>query len=163
MSFRNRAKSSFLDKFPTSSLDNSTDEIAKKCKINFSYFCKSQDAGQDFKDWTNDQLIKLLDKMVQYTAKPLIHWEREPVGKGKGHVLEIYSNFPKKSDFIYPKHVPHQALWGRFRLESSVRLIGFTIPEGLNRSEQHTSGYYFCSNTFYVVFLDKNHVFYKNK
>ena len=163
MTFTNNRKSGFLSNFPSSSIDSDSDQLAKKSKLNFSYFCKSQLAGQDFKDWTHEQLIKLLDKSIQYTSQPLIHWERTPIGKGKGHVLEMYGTFPKKSDFIHPKYVPHQANWGRFRLESSVRLVGFTIPESYNSQEQNNSGYFFCSNTFYVVFLDKDHVFYKTK
>lgn len=161
MSYGNSRKSSFLSKFPTASLDGNSDRLAKKCKFNFSYFVRDQEAGQDFKDWTNDQLLKLLEKLVNYSSEPLIHWEREKIGKGKGHVLEVYGTFPKNSDFTPPKHIPHQAQWARFRMENSTRLIGFTIPDEYNRKEQNLSGYYFCTNTFYVVFLDKHHKFYK--
>lgn len=163
MSFKNKTKSAFLASFPTVSIENNNDKIARKCKFNFSYFVKDQDAGQDFCDWTNPQLIKLLDKLVFYSTESLEHWTKQPIGKKSGHILEIYDSFPKRSDFSHPKHIPHQACWARFRLESSVRLIGFTIPSEYNRLEQNSSGYYFCSNTFYVVFLDQNHKFYKTK
>ncbi len=161
MSFQNSRKEKFLESIPTACIENKKDRLASKCKFNFSYFCKDQKAGQNFSDWTNKQLIKLLEKLVIYTCEPLNHWAKMPVGKKSGHVLEVYGAFPKKSDFTFPKNVPHQAKWARFRLESSVRLVGFIIPEDFNRVEQNGSGYYFCSNTFYVVFLDKNHVFYK--
>jgi hypothetical protein len=87
MTFINNRKSGFLSKFPTATIDSKSDKLAKRCKLNFSYFCKSQNSGQDFKDWSYEQLIKLLDKFIQYTCEPLIHWEREPIGKGKGHVF----------------------------------------------------------------------------
>ncbi|EGR2529388.1 TPA: hypothetical protein ACGF8L_002563 [Vibrio cholerae] len=163
MSFGNRRKTDFLDKFPSASIDSDNDKLASKCKFNFSYFVKDQEAGQDFRDWTNEQLVKLMEKLVFYSNETLEHWERKPIGKKKGHILEVYDTFPKKSDFTHPKHVPHQVKWARFRLESSVRLVGFVIPDEYNQKKQDSSGYHFCSNTFYVVFLDKDHKFYKTK
>ncbi len=163
MTFSNSRKKGFLDKVPKVSIDSKTNKIAEKCKFNFSFFCWDQEAGQDFKDWTNEQLLKLIGKLITYSNEPLLHWQREKIGKGSGHVLEVYGSFPRISDFEHPKHVPHQALWGRFRLENSVRLVGFTIPSEYNCTEQNNSGHLFCTNTFYVVFLDKNHVFYKTK
>jgi len=77
------------------------------------------------------------------------------IGKGKQHVLEKYGAFSRISAFSHPKHVPHQASWARFRLESSVRLIGFMIPEDYSSK--------FDRNTFYIVFLDKNHTFYNKR
>lgn len=161
MSFKNHRKQSFLDRFPTASLDSSDDKIASLCKFNFSYFTHDQPAGQNFSDWTEVQLHKLLDKLVNYSKKSLVQWEKETIGQGKNHVLEVYGSFPKKSDFTQPKHIPHQAKWARFRLEGSVRLIGFVIPDDFNKKEQNKSSYNFCSNTFYIVFLDKDHNFYK--
>lgn len=161
MSFANSKKNKFLQNIPTASIELQSDSIAKRAKFNLSYFDNSQDAGQDFSDWTHEQVLKLLQKLQAYSKETLTHWTKCPIGKGKGHVLEIYGDFPNKSDFSHPKHIPHQAMWGRFRLENSVRLIGFTIPDCYNQKEQNNSGFNFCSNTFYVVFLDKNHKFYK--
>ena len=162
MSFNNSRKDAFLTRFPTASIDSKTDKLASKCKFNFGYFTNSQRAGQDFKDWSNEQLLKLLDKLVSYSKESLSHWENQPIGKGSGHVLEVYGKFPTNSDFEHPKHVPHQACWGRFRLESSVRLAGFIIPKDYDNKQQNSSSFKFCSNTFYVVFLDKDHKFYKS-
>lgn len=160
MSFGNSKKSKFIQSFPTASIELKSDTLAKKAKFNLAYFDNSQDAGQDFPDWTFEQVLKLLEKLQGYSKDTLDHWTKCPIGKGKGHVLEIYGAFPKKSEFTHPKHVPHQAIWGRFRLERSVRLIGFTIPENYNQKEQNNTGYTSCSNTFYIVFLDKDHKFY---
>jgi hypothetical protein len=110
------------------------------------------------------QLAKLLGKLKDYSAEPLKHWMAQPVGKS-GTVLAIYGGFPSRSDFTNPKHVPHQAQWGRFRLEHSVRLVGFVLPANYRDTKhpKHLCGETFDCNTFYVVFLDANHVFYKSE
>jgi hypothetical protein len=72
-------------------------------------------------------------------------------------------DLPSKSAFKFPKNVPHQAQWARFRLENKVRLIGFVVP-GKYKDKRHAkTKKRFDGNTFYVVFPDKNHLFYKMK
>ncbi|HCY64116.1 MAG TPA: hypothetical protein DHV59_15100 [Oxalobacteraceae bacterium] len=154
----NSRKIGFLASIPQASIDLDSDTLAQRCKFNFSYFCK-QPAGQSFDQWDAGQLVKLLDKLKEYSVMPLSHWQNQRVGKS-GTVLAIYGAFPKKSDFEHPKHVPHQAQWGRFRLEQSVRLIGFTLPQEFHE-KMHNCGSRFDCNTFYVVFLDAHHCFYK--
>ncbi|TVO35091.1 hypothetical protein [Vibrio algivorus] len=152
----NRKANSFLNSIPQVDIENSN--IEHKMKFNFSYFCHDQTVAQNFPDWTEGQLHKLLDKLVQYSKEKLDYWEHEQIGRGnsKGRrqtVLEVYGDFPSHSEFIHPRHVPIDACWARFRLENSVRLIGFVIPEiGSNDI--------YDKNTFYVVFLDKDHKFY---
>jgi len=161
--FKNNKKDQFLRSFPDASLELDSDRLTERCKFNFSYMDFSQNAGQKFEDWTKDQLTKLLNKLFEYSKEKLGYWQAKPIGKGSNKVLEVYGKFPLNSDFIHPKHVPHQALWARFRLESSVRLIGFIVPQEYeNKKHQMTKQYYDC-NTFYVVFLDENHRFYITK
>jgi hypothetical protein len=157
--FENKRKGRFLETIPLASIEVHDDTLTKRCKFNFSYFLK-QAAGQSFDEWDHGQLIKLLCKLKDYSVESLNHWKKQPIGKKSGHVLEIYGGFPKTSDFILPKHVPHQAEWGRFRLESAVRLVGFVVPSSY-ANKLHSCGERFDCNTFYVVFLDMNHVFYK--
>ena len=78
-------------------------------------------------------------------------------------VLEIYGSFPKNSDFKHPKHVPHDGLWARFRLDNMTRLIGFMIPQDVDGKFDKDEGYRFDVNTFYVVFYDPGHCFYKTE
>lgn len=124
----------------------------------------SQTAGQNFQDWEGaNQLAKLLDKLKNYCGNSLKYWQHQRIGKQNNTVLEIYGSFPPKSDFVCPKHVPHDVLWARFRLEWDARLIGFVIPsEHHGKIHKGTSEGFDC-NTFYVVFLDKNHKFWKNE
>jgi len=74
--------------------------------------------------------------------------------------LEVYNQFPSKSDFSHPQFVPHEAMWARFRLEGSTRLIGFMIPAEYDGTAHQKTKMLFDSNVFYVVFLDKDHRFY---
>ncbi len=129
-------------------------------KFNFSYFDPNQDAGQNFREWNHKQLYELLEKIKEYTTKPLDYWRSQRAGKSGLKVLAIYGKFPPKSDFTHPKHIPHQAQWGRFRLGSKLRLVGFTIPTELHKSLHKKTGEFFDKNIFYVVFLDRDHRFY---
>lgn len=161
--FKNSRQKAFLDSIPVESLDNSTQDIGDRCKFNFSYFDNSQDAGQDFKDWTNEQIVKMLEKLKEYSKKSLHQLTLMKIGSGKQHVLEVYGSFPRKSDFTHPKHIPHQVSWARFRLEKTVRLIGFVIPKEYIGKAVGKSKKVLDDNTFYVVFLDRDHRFYKSK
>lgn len=159
--FENSKKTGFLNRIPTSSIESESDRISQRCKFNFSYFC-TQPAGQSFDDWTELQVRNLLDKFTHYSKESLKHWEKQSIGKS-GSVLAIYGAFPAKSDFSHPPHVPHEVLWGRFRLDHSMRLVGFVIPEKFDGKTQAGSGKAFDSNTFYIVFLDRDHRFWKGK
>ena len=157
---RNRNKTRFIDSRPQDDVESS--DIAQRCKFNFSYFTDDQDVAQSFSDWNAEggvcALDEVLSKIKDYTREPLSYWKNERVGAGGLRVFDVYGDFPKKSEFEHPKHVPHDVKWARFRLAAKVRLIGFVVPEEYNfqQSNKHS----FCSNTFYVVFLDKDHEFY---
>jgi len=63
--------------------------------------------------------------------------------------IKIYGNFPAKdkTDFVVPGHIDKHAVWG------VIEGLG-----GLPRVAGYLSG-----NTFYVVFLDSNHKFWKSE
>lgn len=156
--FSNSKTAHFLSSIPVCSFDDPANELTQKCKFNFAYFTV-QDAGQNFCDWTKDQLENLLSQLKDYSEQSLSYWRTQPVRGGPTR-LSIYEKFPAKSDFTHPKHVPHQAHWGRFRLSSAVRLVGFVVPsEYQNKAHDRTKVVFDC-NTFYVVFLDANHRFF---
>jgi len=159
--FENSRKDQFLKSIPTASIDNADCPLTKRCKFNFAYF-DVQPASQAFGDWDAGQLAGLLGKLRDFSREPLSHWLTMPVGKS-GTVLSIYGQFPKKSEMTYPKHVPHQALWGRFRLDWSGRLCGFVVPNSVDGLEHASTKFRFDANTFYAVFLDRDHRFYKSE
>jgi hypothetical protein len=161
--YTNSRKDNFLSKVIVSSFESSTDPINQKCKFNFSYIDFSQPAGQSFSDLSKSDLEKLLNKLLEFSKSSLKYWQNQRVGGGGLKVLEVYDKFPQKSEFSHPPHVPHQALWARFRLEAKSRLIGFVIPNEYRDQNQIGAEFQFDCNTFYVVFLDANHVFYKTE
>ncbi len=130
-------------------------EVKGKLSFSFKYFDGSQAAGQDFKDWSCEQKTKLLEKLRDYSRESKQYWCNQRVGSGGLKILAIYGEFPRNSDFTKPLHVPDNVKWSRFRLESAVRLIGFFIDE----EEAASKG--LSTDIFYVVFLDKDHRFYK--
>lgn len=168
--FRNSKKKEFLEKIPDTDIENS--EIEKKCKFNFSYFDPSQLAGQPFSDWSTTThgdhtlLLELMEKIKHYTKEPLTYWASQRAGAGSLKIFECYKTFPKNSDFTHPKHVPHDVHWARFRLGNIIRLVGFILPPDEKENKgfiQLRNGHAYDTNTFYVVFLDKNHKFYKTE
>jgi len=165
--FKNTKKANFLNTLPQSDIE--TSDIATRCKFNFSYFDASQEAGQDFCDWDSpsglNSLAGLLNKLKEYTKQPLSYWLNQRVGGGGLKVLAYYGKFPEKSDFKFPAYIPHDVSWARFRLGNKVRLIGFVIPEKITNemNKAVVKDSHYDSNTFYVVFLDREHQFYKTE
>lgn len=160
--YNNSLKDRFINSFPDITIESETSKLSNNLSFSFSYFDYSQAAkgiGQDFKDWSKDNLVKLCNKLKLYCSNSISYWIQQPVGGGQKrmHILEIYDRFPVNSDFERPKHVPLDASWARFRLEGDMRLIGFVI------SNENTIKYNLSPNVFYIVFLDKKHQFYKTK
>ncbi len=162
MTFDNKRGDRFLNQLPKISLDGEDNDLTKRCKFNFSYFTVAY-GSQNFSDWSEVQLQKLLAALKDYGTNTLHHWTKQKMGK-KGSVLSIYGDFPKdKSAFRHPSHVPHDVLWGRFRLQSAVRLCGFVVPREMHGKPHPKTHENFDCNTFYVVFLDKDHQFYQTE
>jgi hypothetical protein len=150
---QNPAKENFLRNLPDILIENRLDIFRDNIAFSFQYFDNSQAAGQDFSDWTKDQIVKLLNKLKHYSSNTMAHWRRERIGGGRS-VLEVYGNFPVQSEFTHPKHVPLDIEWARFRLEGDMRLIGFILPNQIATENS------LVKNIFYIVFLDQNHRFY---
>lgn len=161
MKFNNSKKKSFLDAIPIISLDDVLNTLTNKCKFNFSYFDVQENISQDFKDWSHIELIKLFEKLKNYSEFSLKHWTNKKLGSYP--VFVIYTHFPTNTDFVKPKHIPHQAQWARFHLENKVRVIGFVIPSEYKNKVHETTREIFDLNTFYIVYLDKEHKFYKTE
>jgi hypothetical protein len=164
--FSNSKKNRFLGARPQNGIE--TSGISERCKFNFSYFDPTQAAGQDFGDWNADSglcsLATLLEKIKSYTKEPLSYWRNQRVGGGGLSVFEDYRHFPNLSDFVHPPHVPHDVIWSRFRLGNKVRLVGFILPQSMAYQQiNENSKFHYDTNTFYVVFLDKEHHFYKTE
>lgn len=158
--FNNSGKDRFLKSFPDASLELDSDPLAARCKFNFAYF-EVQAASQAFSDLTPDKMAMLFEKLKEFSKESLDYWRSQRVGKS-GHVFSTYGKFPSNSDFTQPKHIPHQADWGRFRMDWASRLCGFSVPKSHDGKLHLGSGKIWCSNTFYIVFIDEDHRFYKS-
>lgn len=151
----NPRKERFLSNLPSKEFVSEISDVKGKLSFSFKYFDGSQEAGQDFKDWNDKQKQELLEKLRDYSRESKQYWLNQRVGGGGMKILEIYGEFPTNTDFEYPKHVPEKVRWARFRMESAMRLVGFFVPEDSAKELQ------LSSDIFYIVFLDKDHRFYK--
>lgn len=128
-------------------------------KFCFAYFDNSQEFSQSFADWEREELLlKLNEKLVEFSREPLTYWLRQKC-TDKSTVFRIYENFSfSNSNFSEPKHVPENIRWAAFRLQNLPRIIGFVLPDDDESKAVHAG---LDKNTFYVVYLDKDHKFYK--
>lgn len=159
--FGNSRKASHLGELPEWGLESKDDTLTKRCKFNFSYFCKQPGVGKHFGDLSKAELNDLFEKILGFCQESLLYWQKQK--HGVSATLRIYKNFPTDSDFSHPKHVPHDVHWGRFRMSGDVRLAGFVVPAELHGTMHNTTNVAFDCNTFYAVFIDDAHRFYKSK
>lgn len=158
--FGNKAAKAFVAALPVTSVKST--KLVHRVKFNFSFLDLSQPQNVS-EDLTQAFLNSLFVKLQHFSAESLAHWNAAPVGRKSGNYYEIYGAFPKPSNFKHPPQVPHDAVWGRFRLDSSTRLAGFTVPNTLSHEFCEAERYRYCTNTFYVVFIDLHHGFYVTK
>ena len=150
----NPKKEKFLSNLPQQDLVSDIADVKGKLSFSFKYFDGNQEAGQDFKDWNDKQKQELLEKLRDYSRESKTYWLNQRTGAGGLKVLEIYGEFPRNTDFEYPRHVPDGVRWSRFRMESAMRLVGFFVDEDSAKTKE------LSTDVFYVVFLDKDHRFY---
>lgn len=156
-----KRKERFLASIPCDSIE--TSELFKLTKINLKYFESSQAYSSALEDLTHEELLKIFNKLISFSDKSLVDWSRENAGGGGLTVYSRYGDFPKNSDFTHPKHVPHDVQWCRFRLGNKFRLIGFVISDDLHGKRKDPGDFIYDKNTFYLVFVDKEHKFYKTE
>jgi len=159
--FTNRKAKQFLSGLARDSIESS--DIISRSKFNFSFFDSNQEHCANFDQLAPAQLLELVEKIRHYSRSPLPYWQTMRCGGGGLKVLEIYGDFPRNSDFSQPKHVPHDVRWARFRMDNLGRLVGFVIPPELGNLASEDRRYFLDTNTFYVVFIDLNHRFYKTE
>jgi hypothetical protein len=115
-------------------------------KIKFSYkdFCTTQCnwPGQTYSNWQDDNLLdKLMNKLTSISGLSFNEAKNQ-------QIIREYGSFPPKdkTEFTHPRHVIEDASWAKFDIQGKVRVIGHIL-----------------SDTFYIVFLDKNHLFWKSE
>jgi hypothetical protein len=110
-------------------------ETSKSLVFSFKHFDPRQ--GECWEDWQNE---KLLARMCERFRE---HCLTEPFTKCFGERFKQYGPLPTNSRFRHPPHVPQDAVWTSMHIKGEPCVIGHMIR-----------------NVFYIVFLDKEHVFY---
>lgn len=98
--------------------------------------------GQTFKEWEKGELLApLMTKLVELSNKNRVIASLEGC-------LSTYDTFPEDSDFKKPKYIEGDVQW------ATIKDVG---------GQLHRVAGDIVDNVFYVVFLDKEHKFYKMK
>jgi hypothetical protein len=108
--------------------------------LSFRDFDRNQ--GQSFKEWEEEKLLALainkLQEVCQFPVSQAISQQIiKPYTKDK---------FPPESGFIHPKHVHPNVIWCSMHIQGKQCVIG-----------------HLEDNIFHIVFLDKEHEFWKTK
>ena len=112
-------------------------------KILFS--CKDFDGaqippGQNYEEWQKEGLLAyMLQKFGHICALNVVEAQQQKV-------LKIYGNFPFDSDFKHPRHINEDVNWA--------------VIMDVKGQKSRVAGH-LIDNVFYVVFLDRDHLFYK--
>jgi hypothetical protein len=108
--------------------------------FNFSKKCNIQ--GESFDNWQEEGILDdFLTRITQLSALTV------PQAIAQKHVT-IYTKvtFPPKSGFTSPKHIHKDISWATFHIKP--------------KSKEVIAGY-LEQDIFFIVFLDKNHLFWK--
>ena len=93
--------------------------------------------GQSFEVWEKDKLLSnLMTRLREMSSFTVTEAQQNKI-------LTIYGDFPVKTDFQHPKHIPDGVNWAVISIQGKERIAG-----------------YIEDNAFYIVFLDKDHKFW---
>lgn len=109
--------------------------------FNFKDFNQIQcPPGQKFADWEKEGLLSdFFQKLVDLSQKDRLTASREKC-------ITVYHSFPPNSDFKIPKYIEGDVDW------AVIDNVG---------GQKHRVAGYIVENVFYIVFLDKDHKFWK--
>ena len=134
--FNPRSASSY--KRDVKSISIKTGRIEPFIVLSFKNFDRNQ--GQSFEDWEEDRLLALLISKLREICQLT-------VGQATSNqIIKPYTKvgFPPNSSFTHPKHVLPDVIWCSMHIKGKECVIG-----------------YFEDFIFHVVFLDKEHEFWK--
>ncbi|EOC1429089.1 hypothetical protein ACI1AD_004397 [Cronobacter dublinensis] len=112
--------------------------------VSFRYLCNVDDVGQSIKTWHDDgSLPDLIDKLTYLTSNGIT----KVITDG---VFTNYSRFPEAAvnEFKCPDGISEDEDWG--------------VIKNIGGQKRRVAGF-LRENIFYVVFLDRDHLFWKSK
>ncbi|MCF7808028.1 MAG: hypothetical protein K9N38_05855 [Candidatus Marinimicrobia bacterium] len=121
-------------------LEQRSGEPRRLVVFSLRYFDVSQ--GQRFSEWEAEQLLALaLERLRQVSNLTM----GQAISDG---IIKVYGNFPpsKKTEFTPPRYIPEGAKWASCHIQGEEVIAGVVED-----------------NIFHIVFLDKNHEFWKSK
>lgn len=130
-----------------SDMNDFVEKNNKLLRFNLKYYRPVDNNGDSFEGWQKDQILDdLNNKLKDFSRKT----KEELLRDG---TLELYGGYPDNSQFEKPKDIDGEyVVWSRLRITGRRRLIGFFMKNNSNTED-----------VFYVVFLDKEHVFAPSK
>lgn len=141
----NIKKSDFLKQIAENNefINNQKDYL----NFNFKYYAYGENEGESFEEWEKEQILADLNNKLKIFSEKK---KKELISDG---TLEIFRNYPLDSNFSCPVALSGRSIsWARLRITGKRRLIGFFINDIDNDADSKT-------DVFFVVFLDKNHLF----
>ena len=114
----------------------------KEQLIVFSFRDLDRNQGQSFQDWEDSGLLSNV-------CEKLVGLSQLTVGEAlQQQIIKIYTKveFPPQTSFTYPKHVAEGVKWASLHIQGKECVIG-----------------YFEEHIFQIVFLDKEHEFWKSE
>ena len=98
--------------------------------------------GQTWAEWEKEGLlVPMLDKLVQLSQKDRVEASQQ-------QCIKVYGAFPASSEFKVPRFIEGEVEW------AVIEDVG---------GQKHRIAGYMLDNVFYIVFLDKDHKFWKMK
>lgn len=127
----------FLDRKKRASVNDP--ERLQNFQISLQYYIDDVPESGTLRIWEKECILAdAIAVLAGYCKRPL----REQID---GYKFTIYGGFPPegKTDYAYPDNVPEDAHWARIHVKGLPVIIGHVV-----------------GNTFFIVFLDKNHRFW---
>lgn len=112
--------------------------------LSFNHSKKCNIQGESFKNWEEEKILSdFLTRISQLSALTVAQAISQ-------NYITVYTkvDFPPKSGFTFPKHIPSDISWATFHIKP--------------KSKEVVVGY-IEDDIFFIVFLDKNHLFWKCK
>jgi hypothetical protein len=122
---------------PGATLKKREQESSELFCISFKHLATAQ--GQTFKQWQKEELLSKGMEALQSLCGMKMS---QACSNAQRQVFKTYTSYPDGSMFAPPKHTPPDARWARAKFSSKRVIAGHVVR-----------------NVFFVVFLDKDHVF----